>query len=118
MRLRWECTTSSCQLLPFFLLLPLFLRLLVLFQPLTNVISTEGGGTLPPQWRDPCISSLLLLLPLPLLLLLFLPLLVVRRHSERSEEPPYFAFAPVAACYSLLPIPCPYACQTHLHRQR
>ncbi len=75
---------------------------------------------MPPQWRDPCISSLLvllllplllslllslplllssplllslpllLLLSLPLLLLLFLPLLVLRRHSERSEESPHF----------------------------
>src|SRR5216683_1382177 len=48
--------------------------------------------TLPPQWRDPCISSLLLplLLLLSLLLPLFLLLFVLPRHSERSEESPHF----------------------------
>ena len=86
MRLRWECTNSPRQLLP--LLLFLFLRLLDLFQPNNKRHLDRRRRTLPPQWRDPCISSLALLLPLPLLLLL--QLLVLRRHSERSEEPPHF----------------------------
>src|SRR5216683_2141488 len=98
MRLRWECTNSPRQLLP--LLLFLFLRLLDLFQPHNKRHLDRRRRTLPPQWRDPCISSLPLPLPLPLSLplplLLFLPLLlllqllVLRRHSERSEEPPHF----------------------------
>src|SRR5216683_6216958 len=112
MRLRWECIASPSQLL----FLPLFLRLLVLLSSPHNKRHLDRRRrTSPPQWRDPCISSfalavafaflllplpLLLFLPLPLLLflplplLLYLPLLllllVLRRHSERSEESPHF----------------------------
>src|SRR5216683_2698522 len=66
--------------------LVLVLPLLVLFQPTHNKRHLDRRRrTLPLQWRDPCISSLLL----SLLLLLFLPLLVLCRHSERSEESPH-----------------------------
>src|SRR6266702_733157 len=52
--------------------------------PHKQTSSHRRRRTLPLQWRDPCISSLLLLLLL--LLLLSLQLFVLRRHSERSEE--------------------------------
>jgi hypothetical protein len=84
MRLRGKCKNSPNQLLPLLLFLFLFLRLLDLFQPITNVISTEGGALCRRSGDIPVFSSLLLLLQL------FLPLLVLRRHSERSEESPHF----------------------------
>jgi hypothetical protein len=82
MRLRWECKNSPNQLLPLPLLLFLFLRLLDLFQPITNVISTEGGALRRRSGEIPVFSSFALALALALAFALAVVLAVVSFTSS------------------------------------
>jgi len=70
------------------LLLFLFLPLLDLFQPHNKRHLDRRRRTLPPQWRDPCVSSLLLpLFLLPPVLLSAKAKLLTHFVSNAVEGP-------------------------------